>query len=408
MNGRRPVRTAVFALTLAAACAASAAAPLQDTAALRRQAFDLSYNLDRQEALAILRKAAVDHPGDAAVHRALDSVLWLSMLFHRGAVTVDHYLGSFSRTQVELSKPPADLDAEFRTHVARAIELAEARVAQAPSDVQAHYDLGAAVGLRASHIATVEGRLFAGFKAARRAFDLHERVLALDPRRKDAGLVVGTYRYVVSTLSLPMRMMAYVVGFGGGRTSVRRASRAFACGGSEVKNRSVSPTAPSFIDSKVIGRPSRKIEISVEPPPMSIFSVGTPLAAQPCEAATPIRRASSIPESISTLIPVFSSMALMKLAELFASRTAAVAVATILCAPRASAIDRKRAMHSVARRIAARLRWPFKSVSWPSRTTSLSRESTANESLAAASTTTSLIEFEPMSMAANFKGGPLC
>src|SRR5918992_177023 len=51
----------------------------------------------------------------------------------------------------------------------------------------------------------------------RRAFDAHEKVLALDPKRKDAGLVVGTYRYVVSTLSLPLRMMAYVVGFGGGR-----------------------------------------------------------------------------------------------------------------------------------------------------------------------------------------------
>ena len=59
--------------------------------------------------------------------------------------------------------------------------------------------------------------MFAGFKAARRAYDEHEKVLLLDGSRKDAGLVVGTYRYVVSTLSLPLRMMAYVVGFGGGR-----------------------------------------------------------------------------------------------------------------------------------------------------------------------------------------------
>jgi tetratricopeptide (TPR) repeat protein len=63
----------------------------------------------------------------------------------------------------------------------------------------------------------VEGRLLSGFRAARRAYDEHERVLALAPARTDAGLVVGTYRYVVSTLSLPMRMMAYVAGFGGGR-----------------------------------------------------------------------------------------------------------------------------------------------------------------------------------------------
>ena len=50
-----------------------------------------------------------------------------------------------------------------------------------------------------------------------RCYDEHEKVLALDPSRKDAGLIVGTYRYVVSTLSLPMRMLAYVAGFGGGR-----------------------------------------------------------------------------------------------------------------------------------------------------------------------------------------------
>jgi len=44
-----------------------------------------------------------------------------------------------------------------------------------------------------------------------------EEVLSLDPRRKDAGLIVGTYRYIVASLPLPIRLMAYVVGFGGGR-----------------------------------------------------------------------------------------------------------------------------------------------------------------------------------------------
>jgi tetratricopeptide (TPR) repeat protein len=217
MNQRRPSCAAVLALLLTGAAATAHAAGGNDSAALRRQAFDLAYNLDHDAAVALLRKATVDTPSDAAAHRALASVLWLNMLFSRGAVTVDHYLGSFSRTQVELSKPPAELDAEFRSHVARAIELADARTRSEPRDPQAHYDLGAAVGLQASHIATVEGKMFAGFKAARRAYDEHEKVLDLDASRKDAGLVVGTYRYVVSTLSLPLRMMAYVAGFGGGR-----------------------------------------------------------------------------------------------------------------------------------------------------------------------------------------------
>ena len=214
MNRRRPICTALAALLIAFFTAAPLA---QDSTALRRQAFELAYNLDHDQALALLRKAVAEYPGDPAAHRALASVLWLQLLFQRGAVTVDHYLGSFNRTQVELSKPPAELDAQFRAHVARSIALAEARVAAAPGDPHARYDLGAAIGLQASHIATVQGKMFAGFKAARRAYDEHEKVLALDPSRKDAGVVVGTYRYIVSTLSLPLRMMAYVAGFGGGR-----------------------------------------------------------------------------------------------------------------------------------------------------------------------------------------------
>ena len=184
---------------------------------LRLRALDLAYNLDHDQAIELLRRAIALSPDDPAPHRSLATVLWLNMLFRRGAVTVDHYLGSFTRSSVDLPKPPPEIDREFRTHVDRAIQLAERRVAANPKDPQAHYDLGAAVGLQASYVATVEGKLLAGFRAARRSYDEHEKVLSLDPSRKDAGLIVGTYRYVVSTLSLPVRMLAYVAGFGGGR-----------------------------------------------------------------------------------------------------------------------------------------------------------------------------------------------
>ena len=112
---------------------------------------------------------------------------------------------------------PPEVDAEFRTQVGLALSLADARVKAHGNDAQAHYDLGSALGLQASYVATVEGRTLAGVRAARQSFNEHERVLALDPSRKDAGLIVGTYRYVISTLTLPMRVMAYVAGFGGGR-----------------------------------------------------------------------------------------------------------------------------------------------------------------------------------------------
>ncbi len=204
----------LFALLLPAV---SSAAPQASPRELRDRASDLTYNLDHDEAMRLLRQAVASAPGDPANHRALASTIWLNILFRRGAVTVDHYLGSFSKASVDVRNPPADLDAEFKREIALAIALAEKRVAASPRDAQGHYDLGAAVGLQASYTASVEGKLMAGFNAARRSYDAHETVLEIDPRRKDAGLIIGTYRYLVSTLSFPMRLLAYVVGFGGNK-----------------------------------------------------------------------------------------------------------------------------------------------------------------------------------------------
>ena len=215
-NALRHLRMGVAVAVLWPVGTAAAAQP-DGVEELRERALELAYNLDHDEAVALLRRAVALAPEDPTPHRTLAAVLWLNMLFRRGAVTVDHYLGSFSRTRVALKKPPPELDTEFRRHVSKAIELANRRVAERPGDPQAHYDLGAALGLEASYVATVEGRLRAGFSRARRAYDAHERVMAMDGSRRDAGLIVGTYRYMVSTLSLPMRWMAYVVGFGGGR-----------------------------------------------------------------------------------------------------------------------------------------------------------------------------------------------
>ena len=191
--------------------------PAQSARELRDRAADLTYNLDHDEAIRVLRQAVTAEPNESANHRALASTIWLNILFKRGAVTVDHYLGSFTKTNVDMRNPPADLDAEFKREVARAIELAEARVAASPRDAQAQFDLGSAVGLQASYVASVDGRLMAGFRAARRSYEAEETVLEIDPKRKEAGLIVGTYRYLISTLSLPMRLMAYAVGFGGGK-----------------------------------------------------------------------------------------------------------------------------------------------------------------------------------------------
>ena len=212
------VRPAVMAALVTAVCLFGAAAASGQTAReLRTRASDLTYNLDHAEAARLLRQAVALEPSNPSNHRALASTLWLDILFQRGAVTVDHYLGSFSASNVAIKNPPAELDAEFRKAVTRAIELSEQRVAAAPKDALARADLGTSVGLQATYTASVEGKLMAGFRAARRSYDESEQALALNPARKEPQLVVGTYRYIVSTLPMMVRLMAYVAGFGGGK-----------------------------------------------------------------------------------------------------------------------------------------------------------------------------------------------
>ena len=209
------VRAAGVALLLAAAAIPAYGNP--ESAALRARAADHSFNLEHDLALATFRQAVVADPQDAGAYRGLASSLWLSITFRRGNMTVDDYLGRPNKPNANPLPPPGDAAAGFREAVEKAIALSRARIAKSPKDADAHYQLGAAVGLRASYTATVEGSVSGAFRAAREAYEEEEKALELQPDRKDAGLIVGTYRYIVAALSLPLRMMAYVAGFGGGK-----------------------------------------------------------------------------------------------------------------------------------------------------------------------------------------------
>lgn len=187
------------------------------TPSMVERAFTAAYNLDHADATALLDQAIAANPNDPDAHRAAAVIAWLRIGFLRGSITVDDYLGNVSKPNINMLPPPPEEAERFHRHIARALQLAEAELQRRPRDANAHFRLGAAVGTRASYGATVEGKILASFRAARRAYDAHETVLELDPSRKDAGLIVGTYRYVVSALSLPIRVVAYVAGFGGGR-----------------------------------------------------------------------------------------------------------------------------------------------------------------------------------------------
>jgi len=208
---------AAFLVSAAAPGAAQAPARDDSVARVRVQAYDLAYNLDYDEAIALMTRALERWPRDPTLYRSLGTMVWLKILFARGSVTIDDYLGPLSKQYVSFKPPPAALVAEFVGYVDEAAALAEERLRRQPNDLDALYEYGAAVGLRASYTATVEGRMMAAVRATLRAYKAHERVLGADPRRKEAGLLVGTYQYIIANLSWPLRWMARVAGFSASR-----------------------------------------------------------------------------------------------------------------------------------------------------------------------------------------------
>jgi len=213
---------AVAALCLAAATAAASPPRAVVTAPIRLEALDLAYDLEFEAADAAIRRALDLDPGDAANHLAHASITWIRLLFRRGALTVDEYLGPPSLADVARPAPPSAEAAVLRAALGRARALAEGRLRTHPNDVDALFAAGAAAGREAAYIATEEGRLLAAYWTSRRAYEAHRMVLALDPSRADAGLIVGTYRYLVATLGRIMRWIAYLAGFDGDKAQALR------------------------------------------------------------------------------------------------------------------------------------------------------------------------------------------
>lgn len=238
------IRRAGLACALALLPAAAAPAPPERAGAdsvpeVRLHAYDLAYNLDYDEAIALMTRALERWPRDPSLYRSLGTMVWLKILFARGSVTIDDYLGPLQKQYVAFKPPPASLVSEFSRYVDRAAALAKERLQRQPNDLDALYEYGAALGLRASYTATVEGRMLSAVRTTLEAYKAHERVLGADPGRKEAGLLLGTYEYIIANLSWPLRWMARFAGFSASREH-----------GLQLLERAAEPPSDAQIEAK--------------------------------------------------------------------------------------------------------------------------------------------------------------
>ena len=115
--------------------------------------------------------------------------------------------------------PDAATRDHFENALARAEALAQTRRAKDSRDSDALFSLTLASGLRADYAALIEKRNFASLHYTRQAADWAQQLLAADPKRYDALLATGFTKYVIGSMSAPVRWLLRMGGLPGDKQS---------------------------------------------------------------------------------------------------------------------------------------------------------------------------------------------
>ena len=193
----------------------SAIAP-QGAERLRARGVELGFDLDHTEAVAVFKDSIAADPDNLAGYRLLAAALWSDALFQRGAITTDDFVGEHAASYRKNAANP-ELEAAAK-ELLRRTEAAAARL-RTDSPIDLRYEVGAAYRFLSTLEGTIARSQWRSLGAARRAYREHQRVLSVDPGRADAGLTIGLFRYVISTMPAWSRIVARVAGLDGDRAS---------------------------------------------------------------------------------------------------------------------------------------------------------------------------------------------
>ncbi len=205
---------------------------VQPDDALTREAFEKYYNMDYSGAIALFREERKTRPDDPFVVNHLLAAVLAKELNREGQLDATLYMGN---RFLQLKVPP--VDPNVRTEIGqlsqRALQLANQSLAKNPNDVDALFARSVARGLATVYSAVIEKKWMGALKQALGAYHDDVRILKLNPNYSDAKLVVGTYQYIVGSLSWWEKSVAFVADIHGTKKKGLQLLRQAADGGGE-------------------------------------------------------------------------------------------------------------------------------------------------------------------------------
>ena len=181
-------------------------------------AYQHFYDLDYANAQTRFEKIAAEHPTDPmAVDYLLNNSVFRELyrldLLDTTLYVEDGFLSG---------KHPVTENMQATRHIQvfyqRAVELSNRRLAANPNDADALFARGFATSLETIYIGMVEKKYIAALHMASASRKDDDAVLKLDPDYVDCYLIVGVHDYVLGSLTLPLKVLAGLVGIHGSKS----------------------------------------------------------------------------------------------------------------------------------------------------------------------------------------------
>ena len=183
------------------------------------QGFHLLYNLDFDRAHQVFLSWEQGHPDDP-LGPACDAAGSLFSEFNRlGVLEGQFYTDDRSFDNRKKLDPDPAVHDRFNAAIGQAETRAHTRLTKDPKDQNALFALTMASGLQADYAALIEKRNLASLRFTKEANVWAEQLLVLDPHCDDARVATGFSKYIIGSMSAPVRWLVRLGGVPGDKAA---------------------------------------------------------------------------------------------------------------------------------------------------------------------------------------------
>ena len=181
-------------------------------------AYQHFYDLDYATAQTLFEKIAAEHPDDPmAVDYVLNNAVFRE-LYRLDLLDTTLYVQDGFLSGKHPVTENVQATRQIQNLYQHAVDLSNRRLAANPNDADALFARGFATSLETVYIGMVEKKYIAALHMANASRKDDDAVLKLDPKYADCYLIVGVHEYVLGSLTLPLKVLAGLVGIHGSKS----------------------------------------------------------------------------------------------------------------------------------------------------------------------------------------------